>query len=140
MEHQEQLPFISEQEFLTSEYNPYPVDTNGERTISINEANWYRTIIKPSIRNKSRLISKGIEPALNIFSRYEDKAGLEMIAGNLSIAEKYRKIADMEIESINAERLEYSAERLIPVIRGEKIHAGRSPIESDIVYNGGFVE
>ena len=132
---QEKIPYISKEDFKTSEYNPYANSTIP--IVAKMEYVWYETIIKPSIRNKSRLVSKNVDEAMNIFIRYDDKTGLEMIAGNVNLSENLRKIADMQIDSLESNKFKAFSLKFTPIIRGRQIHEGRDPSVADLNYHGG---
>ena len=144
-ENKEKIPYIPISDFSNSEYNPYPICKEGVTgkiipriipRVAGMESIWYQTIIQPSIRNKSRLISNNPDEAMTIFSRYDDVQGLEMIAGNTNLSEKLRKIADNQIESVERDKFKYSQEKYILVIRGKQTHSGRDPLIADLLYHG----
>ena len=130
---QEKIPYVALNDFRTSEYNSYA--NNTIPIVAKMEYVWYETIIKPSIRNKSRLISKNADEAINVFSRFDDVQGLEMISGNINIPENLKKIADTHIETLT-NKFKGSPEKYIPVIRGRQIHEGRDPVIADRIYHG----
>lgn len=64
------------------------------------EMEWYLKVIKVSFLNKITLLTSDPELALNIFCRYEDKVGLQIVLASMNLPEKYRKIAEMQLASL----------------------------------------
>ena len=127
------IPYVNERDFVHSDYNP---QLNQDR-IASNEHLWYNTIIKPSIKNKSRLISQNVDRAITVFSRFDDVQGLEIIAGNVRFPKSYRNAANMQLESINAsKKYPASPKTYFPIISGKQEHPGRDAFSVDFSYHG----
>lgn len=113
------------------------------------QAEWYKEFVQDSVGNKLRLVEENPELAYQMFARYEDEKGFELIIASQTSDEITKRNAEMQLESLLSVRrpqetsdiqrlLVYSPPRSKMEVyeRGDVIHRGRSPVKADIDYHG----
>jgi len=119
---------------------------------NLSEREWYFKIINDNLVNKVTLVRTDVNFAINVFCRYLDEEGLQIILGDITLPEKYRNIAEMQLASWldeyswnppEKETDETSSEYAQCIFIGKDRHCGkpsfgRNPIVADLAYHGAY--
>ena len=140
----EKQEYISREDYISQRLTGSIYDSKDKL-----QTEWYNTVIQSSAGNKLRLLEDNSELAYQMFARYDDEEGFELIIARQASDDETKRNAKVQLESLlsvlRPQKTSEIRRRLVcPSPRSEMevyerddvIHRGRSPIRTDIIYHG----
>ena len=139
----EKQEYISREDYISQRLTGSIYDSKDKL-----QTEWYNTVIQSSAGNKLRLLEDNSELAYQMFARYDDEEGFELIIARQASDDETKRNAKVQLESLlSVLRPQKTSEIQEPLVgpprskmeiyeRGDVIHRGRSQVKADIEYHG----